>query len=120
MSSSSPTNLADRYTFLQVELARLEHAYYVLDNPIVPDSEYDRLYRELLEIEATHPEWITSESLSQRVGGTALKAFDSVTHAVPMLSLNNAFEDDDYASVALWATFINHIDSLERDLNEDL
>ena len=93
MSSSSPTNLADRYAFLQVELARLEHAYYVLDNPIVPDSEYDHLYRELLDIEATHPEWITSESLSQRVGGTALKAFDSVTHAVPMLSLNNAFED---------------------------
>ena len=91
--SSSPTNLADRYAFLQVELARLEHAYYVLDNPIVPDSEYDCLYRELLDIEATHPEWITSESLSQRVGGTALKAFDSVIHAVPMLSLNNAFED---------------------------
>ena len=95
MSSPSPTNLADRYTFLQVELARLEHAYYVLDNPIVPDSEYDRLYRELLDIEAAHPEWITSESLSQRVGGTALKVFDSVTHAVPMLSLNNAFEDAD-------------------------
>ena len=93
MSSPSPTNLADRYVFLQVELARLEHAYYVLDNPIVPDSEYDCLYRELLDIEATHPEWITSESLSQRVGGTALKAFDSVIHAVPMLSLNNAFED---------------------------
>jgi len=91
--SSSPTNLADRYAFLQVELARLEHAYYVLDNPIVPDSEYDCLYRELLDIEATHPEWITSESLSQRVGGTALKAFDSVIHAVPMLSLNNAFKD---------------------------
>ncbi len=95
MSSSSPTNLADRYAFLQVELARLEHAYYVLDNPIVPDSEYDRLYRELLDIEATHPEWITSESLSQRVGGSALKAFDSVIHAVPMLSLNNAFEDEE-------------------------
>ena len=93
MSSTSPTDLADRYAFLQSELARLEHAYYVLDNPIVPDSEYDRLYRELLEIEAAHPEWITVDSLSQRVGGAALKEFDSVTHAVPMLSLNNAFED---------------------------
>ena len=93
MSSSSPTNLADRYAFLQSELARLEHAYYVLDNPIVPDSEYDRLYRELLDIESSHPEWITANSLSQRVGGVALKEFDSVTHAVPMLSLNNAFED---------------------------
>jgi len=93
LSSSSPTNVADRYAFLQVELARLEHAYYVLDNPIVPDSEYDRLYRELLEIEAAHPQWVTAESLSQRVGGAALKAFDSVTHSVPMLSLNNAFEE---------------------------
>lgn len=93
MSPTSPTNLADRYAFLQAELARLEHAYYVLDNPIVPDSEYDRLYRELIDIEALHPEWITSDSLSQRVGGAPLKEFDSVTHAVPMLSLNNAFED---------------------------
>ena len=93
MSSHSPTNSADRYAFLQAELARLEHAYYVLDNPLLPDIEYDRLYRELLDIEAAHPEWITSESLSQRVGGTALKEFDSVTHEVPMLSLNNAFEE---------------------------
>ena len=79
MSPSSPTNLADRYAFLQSELARLEHAYYVLDNPIVPDSEYDRLYRELLEIEKLHPEWITADSLSQRVGGVALKEFNSVS-----------------------------------------
>ncbi|MBT8609626.1 NAD-dependent DNA ligase LigA [Polynucleobacter paneuropaeus] len=86
-------NLADRYAFLQKELARLEHAYYVLDAPLLPDIEYDRLYRELLEIETAHPEWITSESLSQRVGGAALKEFDSVEHVVPMLSLNNAFED---------------------------
>jgi DNA ligase (NAD+) len=93
LSSSSPTNLADRYAFLQSELARLEHAYYVLDNPIVPDSEYDRLYRELIDIETAHPEWVTADSLSQRVGGAALKEFDSVTHTVPMLSLNNAFED---------------------------
>ncbi|MBT8578829.1 NAD-dependent DNA ligase LigA [Polynucleobacter paneuropaeus] len=86
-------NLADRYAFLQKELARLEHAYYILDAPLLPDIEYDRLYRELLEIEVAHPEWITSESLSQRVGGAALKEFDSVEHVVPMLSLNNAFED---------------------------
>jgi len=78
---------------LQEELARLEHAYYVLDTPILPDIEYDRLYREMLEIEANHPEWVSPESLSQRVGGTALKEFDSVQHTVPMLSLNNAFED---------------------------
>ncbi|MDF9787366.1 NAD-dependent DNA ligase LigA [Polynucleobacter sphagniphilus] len=92
MSSSSP-NLAERYAFLQGELARLEHAYYVLDNPLLPDSEYDRLYREMLEIEAVHPEWVSPQSLSQRVGGVALKEFDTVVHVVPMLSLNNAFED---------------------------
>ncbi len=92
MSSSSP-NLAGRYAFLQGELARLEHAYYVLDNPLLPDSEYDRLYREMLEIEAVHPEWVSPQSLSQRVGGVALKEFDTVVHVVPMLSLNNAFED---------------------------
>jgi len=90
---SSPKNLADRYAFLQEELARLEHAYYVLDAPLLPDIEYDRLYREMLAIEAAYPDWVTSESLSQRVGGAALKEFDSVQHAVPMLSLNNAFED---------------------------
>jgi DNA ligase (NAD+) len=93
LASSSPTSLADRYTFLQSELARLEHAYYVLDAPIVPDSEYDRLFRELLDIELAHPQWITPASLSQRVGGSALKEFNSVTHVVPMLSLNNAFEE---------------------------
>ncbi len=98
MSHPSPTNLADRYALLQSELARLEHAYYVLDNPIVPDSEYDRLYRELLEIETAHPEWVTADSLSQRVGGTPLKEFDSVTHTVPMLSLNNAFEGTELAA----------------------
>ena len=93
MSSNSPTNFAERYTYLQAELARLEHAYYVLDNPLLPDAEYDRLYREMLDIESAHPEWVTSDSLSQRVGGAALKEFDSVQHIVPMLSLNNAFED---------------------------
>lgn len=93
MAFSSPMSLADRYAFLQSELARLEHAYYVLDNPIVPDSEYDHLYRELLDIELAHPQWITPASLSQRVGGSALKEFNSVTHVVPMLSLNNAFEE---------------------------
>ena len=113
MSSNSPTNLADRYAFLQTELARLEHAYYVLDNPLLPDSEYDRLYRELLEIEAAHPEWITSESLSQRVGGAALKEFQSVTHVVPMLSLNNAFEDADLIAFAKRCRESLHVDHVD-------
>jgi len=86
---------ADRYRYLQIELARLEHAYYVLDQPLVPDAEYDRLYRELLDLEQKHPDWISADSLSQRVGGTPLKLFNEVKHAVPMLSLNNAFEESE-------------------------
>ena len=86
---------ADRYRYLQTELARLEHAYYVLDQPLVPDAEYDRLYREFLDLEQKHPDWISADSLSQRVGGTPLKVFNEVKHAVPMLSLNNAFEESE-------------------------
>ena len=86
---------ADRYRYLQTELARLERAYYVLDQPLVPDAEYDRLYRELLDLEQKYPDWISADSLSQRVGGTPLKVFNEVKHAVPMLSLNNAFEESE-------------------------
>ena len=93
MLHSDPMQSAERYAWLQSELARLDHAYYVLDTPLLPDSEYDRLYRELIVLEQAHPDWVTPDSLSQRVGGTALKEFMSVKHAVPMLSLNNAFDD---------------------------
>ncbi len=89
---SSPV---DRYHDLQQELARLEHAYYVLDQPLVPDAEYDRLYRELLDLEVQHPDWVTPDSLSQRVGGAPLKEFLEIKHSVPMLSLNNAFEESE-------------------------
>ena len=93
MLQSDPMQSAERYAWLQLELARLDHAYYVLDTPLLPDSEYDRLYRELIVLEQAHPDWVTPDSLSQRVGGAALKEFTSVKHAVPMLSLNNAFDD---------------------------
>jgi DNA ligase (NAD+) len=93
MPHSDPMQSAERYAWLQSELARLDHAYYVLDTPLLPDSEYDRLYLELIAMEHAHPDWVTPDSLSQRVGGTALKEFMSVKHAVPMLSLNNAFDN---------------------------
>ncbi|TCS69219.1 DNA ligase (NAD+) [Sulfuritortus calidifontis] len=81
------------------ELRRLiEHhnyQYYVLDAPEVPDAEYDRLLRELQALEAAHPELATPDSPTQRVGAAPLKAFAEVAHAVPMLSLNNAFSEED-------------------------
>ncbi|WP_423840242.1 NAD-dependent DNA ligase LigA [Vibrio mytili] len=69
--------------------------YYVEDNPEIPDAEYDRLMRELLEIEAQNPDLISVDSPSQRVGGKPLSEFSQVTHEVPMLSLDNAFDDSE-------------------------
>ncbi|MGD6738792.1 NAD-dependent DNA ligase LigA [Photobacterium leiognathi subsp. mandapamensis] len=71
------------------------HRYYVEDNPEIPDVEYDRMMQQLLKIEADHPEWVTVDSPSQRVGGTALEGFTQVKHEIAMLSLDNAFNDDD-------------------------
>ncbi|WP_318459380.1 NAD-dependent DNA ligase LigA [Photobacterium leiognathi] len=71
------------------------HRYYVEDNPEIPDAEYDRMMQQLLKIEADHPEWVTVDSPSQRVGGIALEGFTQVKHEIAMLSLDNAFNDDD-------------------------
>ncbi len=79
-------------------IARYDYEYYALDAPSVPDSEYDRLYRELQALEQQHPELITPDSPTQRVSGTAVNAFNSITHRQAMLSLNNAFEDNELAA----------------------
>ncbi len=71
------------------------YRYYVQNDPSVPDAEYDRLMRELRELEAAHPELLTADSPTQRVSGAAASEFGSVRHAVPMLSLDNAFTDED-------------------------
>lgn len=84
-----------RYQYLIAELARLDHAYYVQDQPLLPDIEYDKLFRELLEIEAQHPDWVQLDSPSQRVGGNASALFTEVKHYTPMLSLNNALTQDE-------------------------
>ncbi len=81
-----------RLQHLRREIAAHDRAYYVLDAPSIPDAEYDRLMRELREIEAAHPEWLSPDSPTQRVGGAPLAAFASVLHAVPMLSLDNAMD----------------------------
>jgi DNA ligase (NAD+) len=80
---------------LREQLARHDHRYYVLDDPEVPDSEYDRLMRELRELEAAHPELLSADSPTQRVSGAPNAEFDEVRHGVPMLSLDNGFADAD-------------------------
>jgi DNA ligase (NAD+) len=86
---------AERILELRTELDAHNYRYYVLDEPSVPDAEYDRLFRELQALEAEHPELVTPDSPTQRVGGEALSAFGEVRHEVPMLSLGNAFEEED-------------------------
>ncbi|RQH07913.1 NAD-dependent DNA ligase LigA [Paraburkholderia dinghuensis] len=97
-TSTRPTNelsASQRAAWLRAELERANHAYYVLDQPELPDAEYDRLFKELQQIESDHPELVTPDSPTQRVGGEAAAGFAAVIHDVPMLSLNNGFEDED-------------------------
>ncbi|AKJ42869.1 NAD-dependent DNA ligase LigA [Pragia fontium] len=89
-------SLKQRLIQLCNELRHHEYLYHVLDAPEIPDAEYDRLMRELRDIEAEHPEWITDDSPTQRVGAAPLSAFDQVTHEVPMLSLDNVFDEQSY------------------------
>ena len=85
--------IVQRCQRLKDDLNQHNHSYYVLDDPSIPDSEYDRLMRELQAIEQEFPQLLTADSPSQRVGGVALDSFSQVVHAVPMLSLDNAFSD---------------------------
>ncbi|SFI36467.1 DNA ligase (NAD+) [Collimonas sp. OK307] len=84
-----------RAAWLAAELNRHNHSYYVLDNPSIPDAEYDQLFRELQALEQAHPELNTPDSPTQRVGAAPLPLFEQVTHSIPMLSLGNGFEDND-------------------------
>src|SRR5258708_6638838 len=71
------------------------HRYYVLDSPEIADAEYDRLFHELKQLEETYPELVTPESPTQRVGADLVTTFDPVSHRVPMLSLDNAFGEEE-------------------------
>lgn len=80
---------------LREQLRYHAYQYYILDDPDIPDAEYDRYYRKLLALEEKHPDLITSDSPTQRVGSTPLTAFDQIQHQMPMLSLDNVFNEDD-------------------------
>jgi len=82
-------------TALRRQLNDYSYRYHVLDDPVVPDAEYDRLFRELVRLEQEYPELVTQDSPTQRVGEQPLSEFAEVRHEVPMLSLDNAFSDED-------------------------
>jgi len=86
---------AGRAATLRAQLAQYDYQYYVLDEPQVPDAEYDRLMQELRALEAAHPQLISADSPTTRVSGAVAPGFTPVTHGVPMLSLDNAFSDEE-------------------------
>ena len=82
---------------LRTQVEYHNYRYYVLDDPEIPDAEYDRLFRELQALEKAHPELVTEDSPTQRVGGAPVDRFREVRHLLPMLSLDNAFSGEEMA-----------------------
>ena len=100
-------NALERMAWLVKELNHHIYNYHVLDAPTIPDAEYDKLFRELQDLEAQHPQAVSVDSPTSRVGAAPIPEFKQVTHAVPMLSLNNGFSDED-------------IDNFDRRVREGL
>jgi len=93
MTGGPQMDASQRIDEIRQTLNRYSYEYYVLDQPTVPDATYDQLLRELTELETAHPELITPDSPTQRVGAAPLEAFEKVTHDLPMLSLGNVFDE---------------------------
>ncbi|MEC7643002.1 MAG: NAD-dependent DNA ligase LigA, partial [Pseudomonadota bacterium] len=97
---SRPSTVEQRMRELEQQLTRYNKEYYELDEPTIPDSEYDKLFRELQTLEADNPELKSQHSPTEKVGSKPLDAFTSVTHELPMLSLDNAFNREEFAAFA--------------------
>ena len=93
--NTPPAKVCEQAAALREQINHHNYRYYVLDDPEVPDAEYDRLFRELQALEEQYPALVSSDSPTQRVGAQPLSAFKEVKHVVPMLSLGNAFDEDD-------------------------
>ncbi|MDZ7839697.1 MAG: NAD-dependent DNA ligase LigA [Gammaproteobacteria bacterium] len=110
---TAPRKVRDRAKQLATEIDRHNHRYYVLDDPEISDAEYDRLLRELQEIEDEYPSLKTPGSPTQRVGAAPLDAFDTVEHGAPMLSLNNAFSEEEVTAFDQRIRKMLDVDSVE-------
>ena len=95
MPAAAKPQIVEKIRDLRKILHHHNHRYYVLDDPEISDSEYDRLMQELIRLEIAHPDLASPDSPSARVGAPPLAKFDSIAHSIPMLSLDNAFADDD-------------------------
>src|SRR5690554_4272490 len=88
-------SVEERINELRKELHYHNYRYHALDDPVISDAEYDKMLQELIQLETEHPELITADSPSQRVGHSPIEGFDTITHQAPLLSLSNAFGADD-------------------------
>ena len=111
-----PRKTAERAARLRMQLEEHNHRYYVLDQPTISDAEYDGLFRELQALESEYPQLATPDSPTQRVGGQAVSAFKPVTHRVPMLSLNNAFGDEEAEAFDRRAREALGVDAIEYEV----
>ncbi|WP_392561945.1 NAD-dependent DNA ligase LigA [Orbus sturtevantii] len=97
-TTNTPTNIENQITNLRQIIRQHEYQYYVLDDPKIPDAEYDKLMTNLKVLEQNHPEYITPQSPTQRVGGMALSQFKTIKHEISMLSLDNVFDQDSFVA----------------------
>lgn len=105
-------NLFSRLQELRKQIQYHNYRYYVLNDPIISDYEYDQLYKELVRIEQEHPEWVTPDSPTQRVGGLVTEKFEKVQHPVPILSLANAYSEEE---VREWFERISKLDKRVKE-----
>ena len=112
-----PAAISDtqRVQDLRALLHNYAHQYYVLDAPTVPDAEYDRLFQELQAMESAHPDWVTADSPTQRIGGKPLAQFASVRHAVPMLSIRTETDTESSGAEAFNARVRKELELTEAD-----
>ena len=114
MAQSSRESAVKEISELRREIDKHNYRYHVLDDPLVSDAEYDRLFRRLLELEKEHPELTTPDSPTQRVGAPPLERFSTVQHSLPMLSLNNATDPEELAEFEeRIQRFLKHSEAIE-------
>jgi DNA ligase (NAD+) len=115
---SKPSHAAaDEILRLRRDIEQHNYRYHVLDDPLISDAEYDRLFRRLVELEKKHPELVTPDSPTQKVGGPPLERFSTVRHSLPMLSLNNAMDPQELVEFEeRIQRFLKHNDSIDYAL----
>jgi len=107
----SDNDLFLTYTKLKEDLSYHNYRYHVLNDPVISDAEFDQLLKQLREIEAEHPDWVTPDSPTQRAGADPLDRFEKVEHPAPILSLGNAFDEQDLRN---WFERIARLDERVR------